>query len=186
MKLFKTALLSLMVMGGTASANPSAVNPAAVVAQAKQAVDLGYGEMCSLEMKPDPGNPYYKCLDFGPYRIVFEYQRTRGFVILEDDTPVEVLSQTSGGVSFSASGPWEQDMAVSLAEWWNSTRSTAPEGGNLHSRAAQYIKNIRSPEPEKIEGGGSVFIEKSPPESGTLEITKEESEILRAIGSVRP
>lgn len=186
MKLLKTALLSFMISSGAAAANPTVADPAAVITLAKQAVDLGYGEMCSLEMKPDPSNPYYDCLDFGLYRIVFEYQRTRGFVILEDGTPVEVLSQTSGGTSFNPSGPWERDMAVSLTEWWNSTRGTAQEGGNLYSRAAQYIKDIRSPEPAARQDAGSVFVEKTPVETGALEITKEESDILRAIGSGRP
>jgi hypothetical protein len=182
MKIIRTSLIPLLLLTGTALADTSPI-----VAEAKRAVSKGYGEMCDLDMNPNRRDPYYECLDFKPYRIVFEYGRTRGFVVLEDGTPVEIFSHTAGDTSFSASGPWEQDMAVALAEWWNETLAGGGgESESLRDLAAEYVRKTRTPQTDSDPKTVTPVPVASEEVRNFLEITSEENEILRALKGADP
>lgn len=181
MKLIRTSVISFFLIAGPALADTSPI-----VAEAGRAISKGYGAKCDLSMALSKTDPYYDCFDFEPYRIVFEYGRTRGFVVLENGTPVEVFSHTDGDTSFSVTGPWEKDMAIAMAEWWNETLSgNKGNSGSLRDLAAEYVRQTRLSKSEE-----RTLAPASPP-AGTepknvLEIAPEEGEILRALKGSNP
>lgn len=131
------ALPAALLPGPAAAADDGA---AFVVDRAERAIGKGYGEMCSLEMEPVQHGGYYPCLDFGPYRIVFEYRKVSGFVVQEGHPPFKVMGGGEDDPSFARNGPWVADMPARMASWWNEI----VEGGAARARARTLAEARRS------------------------------------------
>ncbi|MTH94933.1 hypothetical protein [Roseibium sp. RKSG952] len=181
MKIIRMSLIPLLLITGAALADTSPI-----VAEAKRAVSKGYGDMCDLDMMPNRRDPYYECLDFKLYRIVFEYGRTRGFVVLEDGTPVEIFRHTAGDASFFVSGPWEEDMPVALAEWWSETLSDGSGSESLRDLAAEYVRKTRTPQTSDTQKSAPPAPDAPDEVRNFLEITSKENEILQVLKGAEP
>lgn len=108
----------------------------------KKIIEKGYGQICSLEMKPVNNNGYYDCLDFPPYRIIFEYQKIEGFVITKKDELFKVMVKENGISNFIVSGPWEQDMPIKIVEFYNNKITNNEESKNNTIKNEQQKKEV--------------------------------------------
>lgn len=125
---------------------------AAVVADiASKAIARGYGRTCSLTMEPVRTGGYYPCLDFGPYRIVKEYGRIRGFVVHEGSPPFQVLSYGDRGDGF-VEGPWVIDMPARIVSFWSDVvdggldRAKRSNDARTQRQAAEdYVRKLTMP-----------------------------------------
>lgn len=98
-----------------APARPLAADAAQIVRTARTLMDGGRYVLCGLDMKPSEAGGYYRCFDFGPYRVVEDYPRLSVFVTGED-APFRIFASESGHAGFLFSGPWTTDLAPRLAK----------------------------------------------------------------------
>lgn len=122
-----------------------------VVSTAEQAIKRGYGGMCSLEMVPVKRGEYYPCLDFGPYRVVMQYERTTGYVVMDGKPPFLVMSAGEGARGFLIKGPWETDMAAKILTYWNDV----VQGGSEHRKRMEREEAARREAFEYVSKFGS-------------------------------
>ena len=100
----------------TAALSPAlAEDAASIVRTAKGLMDSGRYVRCGLDMKPSEGAGYYRCFEFGLYRVVEDYPRLSVFVTGED-APFRIFAAENGRGSFLFSGPWTTDLAPRLAK----------------------------------------------------------------------
>lgn len=100
----------------TAALSPAlAEDVASIVRTAKGLMDSGRYVRCGLDMKPSEGAGYYRCFEFGLYRVVEDYPRLSVFVTGED-APFRIFAAENGRGSFLFSGPWTTDLAPRLAK----------------------------------------------------------------------
>jgi hypothetical protein len=87
-----------------------------VVRTAKALMDSGRFVRCGLDMQPTDRGGYYRCFDFGPYRVVEDYPRLSVFVTAGGD-PFRIFAAEAGRGSFLFQGPWATDLAPRLAKY---------------------------------------------------------------------
>lgn len=110
------------------------------VEYAIKAMDRGYGSSCNLAMEISQNDAYYRCIDFGPYRVVEEYQKVSAYVVGPDMQPFKIMEGPSKQPVFTVGGPWEQDFAMKAVSFWNEV----VEGGKSeaeHRAEAQKAKD---------------------------------------------
>lgn len=105
------AVLSAALLPGAALADDAST----IVRTAKGLMDSGRYVRCGLDMKPSEGAGYYRCFEFGLYRVVEDYPRLSVFVTGED-APFRIFAAENGRGSFLFSGPWTTDLAPRLAK----------------------------------------------------------------------
>lgn len=88
----------------------------AVVRTAKALMDSGRFVRCGLDMQPTDRGGYYRCFDFGPYRVVEDYPRLSVFVTAGGD-PFRIFAAEGGRGEFLFQGPWVVDAAPRLAKF---------------------------------------------------------------------
>lgn len=100
-----------------AASTPAAADDAAIVARtAKALMDSGRFVRCGLDMQPTDRNGYYRCFDFGPYRVVEDYPRLSVFVTAGGD-PFRIFAAEAGRGTFLFQGPWASDLAPRLVKY---------------------------------------------------------------------
>lgn len=87
-----------------------------IVRTAKSLMDSGRYVHCGLDMQPAETAGYYRCFDFGPYRVVEDYPRLSVFVTAGGD-PFRIFAAERGRGEFLFQGPWVSDVAPRLAKF---------------------------------------------------------------------
>ncbi|MGU3658564.1 hypothetical protein [Methylobacterium fujisawaense] len=87
-----------------------------IVRTAKALMDSGRYVHCGLDMQPAETSGYYRCFDFGPYRVVEDYPRLSVFVTAGGD-PFRIFAAERGRGEFLFQGPWVSDVAPRLAKF---------------------------------------------------------------------
>lgn len=120
-----------------------------------KALDRGYGMTCSLTGVPAPTGGYYRCIDIGPYRFMSEYNRMRAFVLVDGQPPYPVMSTESGRPEFLVKGPWQDDLAQRVRDWWSdeveggrSRRDSAEDQARRRREAERAVRRFSEPEAE--------------------------------------
>lgn len=144
---FLPVILAAAVMTGAATASDLDTALAVV----SQAISKGYGAECDLGMRPSADQAYYPCIDVGPYRFVAEYGKTRGFVLVPDQEPFEILVSDGAGARFTVQGNWMTDLPVRVQGWWSSVGVTSGEPDRAAAAGdavAAYLRSLEPPAPE--------------------------------------
>lgn len=105
----------------------------AVVRTAKALMDSGRFVRCGLDMQPTDRGGYYRCFDFGPYRVVEDYPRLSVFVTAGGD-PFRIFAAEAGRGSFLFQGPWATDLAPRLAKYAADAVAEKAAGANADVR----------------------------------------------------
>jgi hypothetical protein len=108
-----------LAAGAILSAQTSAVqadDASTIVRTAKALMDSGRYARCGLDMQPAEKTGYYRCFDFGPYRIVEDYPKLSVFVTAGGD-PFRVFAAEGGRGEFLFQGPWVADVGPRLAKY---------------------------------------------------------------------
>lgn len=115
---FNMRILALTCVGlfGLPSFAALADDTGTIVRTAKSLMDSGRYVHCGLDMQPAETSGYYRCFDFGPYRVVEDYPRLSVFVTAGGD-PFRVFAAERGRGEFLFQGPWVSDVAPRLAKF---------------------------------------------------------------------
>lgn len=117
-----------------AAAAPAAADDASVVVRTARALmDSGRFVRCGLDMQPNDRNGYYRCFDFGPYRVVEDYPRLSVFVTAGGE-PFRIFAAEAGRGSFLFQGPWATDLAPRLAKYAADAVADRAVGSNADVR----------------------------------------------------
>jgi hypothetical protein len=106
-------LLALLAIHATPA---RADDASTIVRTAKALMDSGRYVRCGLDMQPAETSGYYRCFDFGPYRVVEDYPRLSIFVTAGGD-PFRIFTAEGGRGEFLFQGPWVVDAAPRLAKF---------------------------------------------------------------------
>jgi hypothetical protein len=104
-----------------------------VVRTAKALMDSGRFVRCGLDMQPTDKGGYYRCFDFGPYRVVEDYPRLSVFVTAGGE-PFRIFAAEAGRGSFLFQGPWATDLAPRLAKYAADAVAEKAGGANADVR----------------------------------------------------
>ena len=104
-----------------------------VVRTARALMDSGRFVRCGLDMQPTDRGGYYRCFDFGPYRVVEDYPRLSVFVTAGGD-PFRIFAAEAGRGSFLFQGPWATDLAPRLAKYAADAVAEKAAGANADVR----------------------------------------------------
>lgn len=146
---FISPIVTVLLLLGPAAASDITTAIAAV----SQAISKGHGVDCDLAMKPSVSAAYYPCIDVGPYRFVIEYGRTRGFVLVPDQDPFEILLSDAAGTRFTVQGAWTNDLAPRVAGWWSSLgagNATSDRSAAAGDAVNAYLRSLE-PAPTETE-----------------------------------
>jgi hypothetical protein len=128
-----------------------------VVEYAEKAIAKGYGDMCSLEMKPVKVGGYFNCLDFGPYRYVKGYNNVSAYVVQAGKPPYQIMGGSADNPKYLIDGPWVLDMPRRMVGYWNDVvegRAKLQEEkaavAARKSAAEDYINSLVDAEKPKI------------------------------------
>jgi hypothetical protein len=96
-------------------------------------MDSGRFVRCGLDMKPSESGGYYRCFEFGLYRVVEDYPRLSVFVTGEE-APFRIFATENGRGGFLYSGPWTVDLAPRLAKYAADVVSNKDAGASTEAR----------------------------------------------------
>ena len=156
--MFRLALVAGAILA--AQASPAKADDAStIVRTAKALMDSGRYARCGLDMQPAEKTGYYRCFDFGPYRIVEDYPKLSVFVTAGGD-PFRIFAAEGGRGEFMFQGPWVADVAPRLAKY--AADAVAQKGAapsqdvrrlDAEARLGKVIESERpkpSPEPDPM------------------------------------